>query len=256
MPQSGSGSTWLSVDPLANKYPRWIPYNYVGDDPSLLVDLNGMNPGDNNNQGSQSSSNWNWQFGPNGTYVLFNAGSSSQQQPTVTVAGPQEVPLAPNGFAETQTNPASHLLSLGANILSGTSSALTGIGAGLVVGGLFTEGSTIPEGALTLQMASYAEFGSVTLEYLNYKIYNVGNPNEIYGKAMQVGFDIAFSKFGEVALDKTAASEMQKGETEILGLTSGIGSFLSGPSNPNSEAYNLGFRYVYPDVTANSVRGW
>ncbi len=32
---------WMSVDPLANKYPGWSPYNYVEDDPVLIVDPNG-----------------------------------------------------------------------------------------------------------------------------------------------------------------------------------------------------------------------
>ena len=33
--------TWLSVDPLANKYPGWSPYNYVRDNPIGFVDPNG-----------------------------------------------------------------------------------------------------------------------------------------------------------------------------------------------------------------------
>ena len=32
---------WLSVDPLANKYPGWSPYNYVRDNPIGFVDPNG-----------------------------------------------------------------------------------------------------------------------------------------------------------------------------------------------------------------------
>lgn len=32
---------WCGVNPLANKYPRWSPYNYVEDDPITSVDPNG-----------------------------------------------------------------------------------------------------------------------------------------------------------------------------------------------------------------------
>ncbi len=32
---------WMSVDPLASKYPGWSPYNYGTDNPLLLIDING-----------------------------------------------------------------------------------------------------------------------------------------------------------------------------------------------------------------------
>jgi hypothetical protein len=32
---------WLSVDPMANKYPGWSPYNYVSNNPILRIDLQG-----------------------------------------------------------------------------------------------------------------------------------------------------------------------------------------------------------------------
>ena len=35
------GSRWMSVDPLAEMYPGWSPYNYGTDNPSLLIDING-----------------------------------------------------------------------------------------------------------------------------------------------------------------------------------------------------------------------
>ena len=38
---SAWSGTWLSVDPLANKYPEWSPYNYVRDNPTGFVDPNG-----------------------------------------------------------------------------------------------------------------------------------------------------------------------------------------------------------------------
>jgi RHS repeat-associated protein len=38
-------SIWLSVDPLANKYPSLSPYNYCANNPIMLVDPNGMKIG-------------------------------------------------------------------------------------------------------------------------------------------------------------------------------------------------------------------
>lgn len=37
-------SIWLSVDPLAEFYPNWSPYNYVLNNPVKLIDPNGMSP--------------------------------------------------------------------------------------------------------------------------------------------------------------------------------------------------------------------
>ncbi len=37
---------WLSVDPLAGKYPGWSPFNYVLGNPVMLVDPTGMAPDD------------------------------------------------------------------------------------------------------------------------------------------------------------------------------------------------------------------
>ena len=71
-----------SIDPHADLYHSWSPYVYSLDNPVLLVDQTGMDPGNNNNQGNQSTSNWNWQFGPNGTYVFFQNGTSNQGTPS------------------------------------------------------------------------------------------------------------------------------------------------------------------------------
>jgi len=39
-------SVWLSVDPLAHKYPHVTPYNFVENNPLRLVDPTGMGPED------------------------------------------------------------------------------------------------------------------------------------------------------------------------------------------------------------------
>ena len=41
MPEIGR---WMSVDPLADKYPAWSPYNYVLNNPLVLIDPTGMEP--------------------------------------------------------------------------------------------------------------------------------------------------------------------------------------------------------------------
>ncbi len=43
--ESTSGR-WLSVDPMADKYPGWSSYNYVEDNPERNVDPDGMEIGD------------------------------------------------------------------------------------------------------------------------------------------------------------------------------------------------------------------
>ena len=42
-------SIWLSVDPLAEKYPNWNPYNYVMQNPINLIDPTGMCPDETEN---------------------------------------------------------------------------------------------------------------------------------------------------------------------------------------------------------------
>jgi RHS repeat-associated protein len=71
-----------SPDRHADLYHSWSPYAYSLDNPVLLVDQTGMDPGDGQNQGNQSTSNWNWQFGPNGTYIFFQSGTSNQGTPS------------------------------------------------------------------------------------------------------------------------------------------------------------------------------
>ncbi|MDR6969265.1 RHS repeat-associated protein [Flavobacterium arsenatis] len=44
-------SIWLSVDPLAEKFPSWNPYNYTMQNPINLVDPTGMSPEDNGGEG-------------------------------------------------------------------------------------------------------------------------------------------------------------------------------------------------------------
>ena len=243
---------WLSVDPMAKKYPGWSPYNYVGDDPSLLVDLNGMNPGDNNNQGSQSSPNWNWQFGPNGTYVLFNAGSSSQQQQTVTLAGPEEFnpsSISANGFSQDHVSAVSHAISILANSSVGAASIVARSGLVMVFGGLFTDGTSVLAGGALLRGAAYLELGSATLRFANYEIFHVGNGNQVglqFGKAM---VDAIMSQ-GTHEIEKALETPgLQAGKFSLSEqLVKAVFGGAFGDFTPSQSA-SSGPTYAVPDVT-------
>lgn len=45
-------SIWLSVDPLAESFPNWNPYNYTMQNPINLVDPTGMSPENNSGEGN------------------------------------------------------------------------------------------------------------------------------------------------------------------------------------------------------------
>lgn len=53
-------SLWLSVDPMALKFPNWNPYNYTMQNPINLIDPSGMEPEEGGG-------------GPKGTYVIIYA---------------------------------------------------------------------------------------------------------------------------------------------------------------------------------------
>ncbi|HKK43224.1 MAG TPA: RHS repeat-associated core domain-containing protein [Bacteroidales bacterium] len=54
---------WHSIDPLAEQYQNWTPYNYVADNPMLLVDPNGMEWFYYSKNGI-SDPTWNWRDEP------------------------------------------------------------------------------------------------------------------------------------------------------------------------------------------------
>ena len=56
-------SIWLSVDPLAEKFPSWSPYNYTMNNPINMIDPDGRAPSDIvffNNKGQEISRITRW----------------------------------------------------------------------------------------------------------------------------------------------------------------------------------------------------
>ena len=51
---------WLSVDPLADKYPGWSPYVYVRNNPLVLIDPRGMDDYYYNQDGSKKVVEYSW----------------------------------------------------------------------------------------------------------------------------------------------------------------------------------------------------
>ena len=233
-----------SIDPHADLYHSWSPYAYSLDNPVLLVDQTGMDPGNNNNQGNQTTSNWNWQYGPNGTYVLFNTGSSNQQQQTLTLAGPQEVPLAPNGFGETQTNTVSRLLSFASTGLDKGADILKGGSAVFIVGGFATgtEEAAAPIGVSLAEGATGADELSFGLKLINYKVYHQGSLSELYSQGSQILLSLMFQE----AEFRVKATEVQKAIGNILESAFGA-AFIVGTGNNNENGNRL--YYAPTDAT-------
>ncbi len=53
--EAKSVQLWLSVDPLAEKFPSWSPYCYVMNNPLRLIDPTGMAPEETDPPGSKSN---------------------------------------------------------------------------------------------------------------------------------------------------------------------------------------------------------
>ena len=93
--ESWSGR-WMSVDPLAKKYPGWSPYNYVEDNPTGSVDPNG----------AQVKPSWWENIGTSGNNLTL---------PPLTLAGNNEsnpASISTNGFASSRRS------SIGSSFLS------------------------------------------------------------------------------------------------------------------------------------------
>jgi len=59
---------WLSVDPLADKYPGWSPYNYCQNNPLVFIDPNGQDWFYYQSQGEENAS-WHYADGHEANYI-------------------------------------------------------------------------------------------------------------------------------------------------------------------------------------------
>ena len=60
----GEGGFWLSVDPYADHFPRWTPYNYCMNDPIRIFDIGGAYPTDKLVDGGKLTSKYGMRFHP------------------------------------------------------------------------------------------------------------------------------------------------------------------------------------------------
>ena len=221
---------WLSVDPLAKKYPGWSPYNYTSDNPVLLIDANG----EGNNNSNQPP-----------------------EQQTLKLVGPEEynpASISANGFRQPSVSPLSQLLSSFSNALENVSQATALASASFLVGGAVTgtEEFTAPV-AGGLALTSYlAEVGSFGFKVINYAEFNRGSSRELYGQGIQLAFEGAFTVVAkEAAKGLTLTGEQETGKESLDFALGAI--FMAGTINPNAGAHEMGTQYSYPDATSSTL---
>jgi RHS repeat-associated protein len=80
---------WLSVDPLAEKYPSLTPFQYSGNNPILFIDFDGRNFGvrvDNENKTVTITSTYYVKSGDKYTYGAMQEGTSQWNSQTTTMS--------------------------------------------------------------------------------------------------------------------------------------------------------------------------
>ncbi len=220
-----------TIDPHAGLYAWSSPYSYAGDNPVSFLDRTGM---DSTNSQQQTSTE---QLPPQGP---------------VTLVGPEEVQLAPHGFAVTPTNPTSRILSSLSDFLD-KASDMSGAGAAVFMVGGFATGTEEVAAPISVGLATisyYSEATSVGLKTFNYITYHQGSETDIVNGIVKVGTESVFNVIANELSRAITFSGTQEGEKEALrfALTA---LFMTARNNINSNAYSRGPVYVYPDATSH-----
>ena len=213
--ESSSGR-WLSVDPMANKYPGWSPYVYCHNNPLRLIDPNGME------DGGPGFFAWLKNF--------FIGNSSNETNPGTeinrTIVEETKIMSKKIGEFPRKTVKATE------NYADATSDASTkvsiaGVAAAPLTAGVFLEGSA---DALVIEtIADGVSLGAKTVDFIAFG----GSKVALINQGVKFGADIIGGKVIDAVADKVV--------TETGLNTAAYGNFTEGLKISTEILLGIGF---------------